>query len=324
MLPFLKRTLLSFALLGLLTFVSTPASAQSLDQCSNVPSIAQGTKGFEECKEQCFAKRCGAAGLRCPTTANKRTFRRLCYGKCREMMRRQGDLRRLIRFCRGLRLERERAQRYRQQLILRHNMWMAKRRLVHRLKVQYENAKRRRQASAARAYYRRMQIAHTQQMQYMRQKLQMKARFYLARSNLRHRQRMELARQLGTLKKDIIKAKASGDAKRLGALRRVILAKKQKVYIAEKKEKKLKVDYHKTRVEESRHSIKQVKVKKQQLQEATVEAKKKKDQKRLEELAKRLGELAGKQAALTRKAQVEQQKLKKAKVAYAAISQRKL
>lgn len=299
------------------------ANAQQLDECDNLPKVAKG-QGYGECLAQCYAKHCGTAELRCPTLHLKRLFKVRCRGKCREMMRRKRDMRRLIGFCRNLRLERERAARYRRRLVLRHNMWMAKRRLVHNLRMQWQRAKARRQAAAARAYYRRMNLAHQQQMQYMREKIQMKAKFYMARAQVRHRQRMELVTQVGRLSKEIIQARAKGDTQRLNALRKVVLAKKKKVYIAEKKEKKLKVEFHKAKVQDKTHQIKEVKVKKVRLQEAKVEAKKKKDQKRLEDLAKQLGELAGKQAALTRQAEIERQKLKKAKVAYAAVSQRSM
>lgn len=293
--------------------------ADSLDECDRVPSIAGG-QGYGECLAVCYAKHCGTAELRCPTVELKNLFRIRCTGKCREMMRQKADLKRLIEFCRNLRLERERANRYRNELILKHNMWMAKRNLVHQLRMQWEQAKAKRQAAAARAYYQKMQLAHSQQMEHMREKLQIKERFYLARAEVRHKQRLELLNQMASLKKDLIQAKSKGEVARLEAIRKNILAKREKVYVAEKKEKKLKVDVHQARVERSQHEIKQVKVKTEQLKEAKSEAEKQKDQKRLEDLAKQLGELAGKQAALTRKAEVERQKLQKAQVAYASVT----
>ncbi|TNE50000.1 MAG: hypothetical protein EP343_09775 [Deltaproteobacteria bacterium] len=318
----LVRLMIStLAVFAVMLGLSLSAHAQQLDDCDNLPKVAQG-EGYGECLAKCYAKHCGTAGLRCPTVQLKNLFKVRCRGKCREMMRRKQDMRRLITFCRGLKVERERAARYRRRLILRHNMWMAKRKLVHRLRMQYQQAKARRQAAAARAYYRRMNLAHAQQMQLMREKIQMKAKFYMARAAVRHRQRMELINQVGRLKKDIIQARAKGDKQRLEALRKVVLAKNQKVYVAEKKEKKLKVEFHKAKVNEKQHDIKEVKVKKAQIQEAQIEAKKKNDQKRLEDLAKQLGELAGKQAALTRQAEIERQKLKKAKVAYASVKQK--
>lgn len=302
-----------------LCLVPYTTHADSLDECERVPSIAGG-QGYGECLATCYAQHCGVAELRCPTVELQRLFKLRCTGKCREMMRQKQDLKRLITFCRGLRLERERASRFRNELILKHNMWMAKRNLVHQLRMQWEQAKARRQAAAAHAYYQRMQLAHNQQMEFMREKLQMKEKFFMARAEIRHKQRMELITQLGTLKKDLMAAQSKGEVARLEAIRKNILAKREKVYVAEKKEKKLKVDYHQARVERSQHEIKQVEVKKDQIKEAKSEAEKQKDQKRLEDLAKQLGELAGKQAALTRKAEVERQKLQQAQVAYASVT----
>jgi hypothetical protein len=294
-------------------------SLRGFDECNDLPSKPP-TMGLEECQEKCYMQKCGTAGLRCPTEALKNSFRTMCHGKCVEMIRRQEDQRQLILYCRDLHRERDRADRYRKALILRHRQWAEKRKLVASLRMQYEEAKRRRQNAVAIAHIRRMQLAHEQQMQHMHEKLQIKERFYLARAEMRHKQRQEMLRQVAQLNKEVADAKSKNEIKRLAELRKLVLAKQKKAQNANKQEKKLKVDYHETRVQRHEQQIKDVQEQRQNIKEIQKDANEKKDQKQLEDLAKQLGELAGKQAALTRNAELERDKLKQAKMAYSTVA----
>lgn len=271
------------------------------------------TQGFRECTELCYARVCGEVGHLCPTVTHKRMKRIYCRGHCEEKMRRQEEERRIAEFNRRLAVERERAQRARDMILTRHRLWVEKREVVHRLRMEWEAAKQKRQAAAARAVYRRMQLAHDQEMQYMREKLQMKETFYAARQRMQHQQRIEMLRQTKVLHEDMQRAQKKGDSGKAKEIQVMIIQRKKAAKVAHKKEAVEQVNVLQTRVERHDHTAKQINVQRENLKEEKKEAQQKNDQKRLEELAKRLGELAGKQAAVARKAELDRIQLNKAR-----------
>jgi len=284
---------------------------------SGATSAEAKTQGFRECTELCYVKECGEVGVRCPTQTQKRMYRRMCYGQCKEKVRRQ-------RVEEMLRIERERAARYRKTLILKHRLWERKKKVVAQIRMRYLQAKQQRRVAAPTAHYRRMLAAMHEQFQVMHQKLQAKEGFYQSRQQLRAKQRAEMQFQIKRLKAALQKAEKQRDKAQAAALKKKLTAQKRKEIDTHKKSAKLKLDFYKTRITRRKHEVKQLKHKRKSIKQAQEDAKKKKDKKKLEDLAKRLGELAGRQAAITRKADLEQIKLRQARLAYVSASKRSL
>lgn len=282
-----------------------------------LPASSQAAPGYRECTERCYVKECGEMGVRCPTETQKRMYRRFCAGKCREIVRK-------ARVEEMLRIERERAARAVRMLKLKHKLWLAKKRKVAMLRRRYLAARRQRQHNAASQHYRSMLASYQEQLQLMRQKLQSKEQFYQARQQLRHKERNEMLFQVKRLKNKLAAAKKKGQAQATQQLKQELASKKKKEIKLHKKASRLRVDYYKTRVARRKHEVKQIKEKKKLIQEDKKVAKKQKDQKKLEQLAKQLGELAGRQAAVTQKADLEKIKLQQAQMAYLAASKRTL
>lgn len=298
-----------FSLLGLSTLLALPLSARAI--------------GFRECTEQCYVKECGEMGVRCPTVTQKRMYRRKCKSRCRDVMAQQAERRRRERVLEAIRIEERRAARHRKMILLRHRLWKERKLLRHRLKMQYERAKQRRQAAAARSILRKMQLAHDQQMQYMREKLMMKEKFYRARQRIRHKQRMEARRQVVRLKKQMLAARSKHNKEKVKQIMGLMRQRHRQMLQARRQEAVLHVRYYETRVNRRKHHIKAIHVQKKRVKKEQVEAKKSNNKEKIKKLARRLGKLAGQQAALSRQADLDQIKLQKARVALKKASSSK-
>ena len=273
------------------------------------------TQGYRECVEMCFIKECGEVGLKCPTSGQKAQYKSLCRGRCREKMRRQHEQRKIAAFQRYIRLQRERAARYRQNLLLRHRLWKDKKVLLHRLRVQYRRLQQRAAAGdRAQAMYTRMTRLQNAQLNRMQEILASKENFYRSRMQLRDRQHREMQRRVSRLRGALAQAKAKQDASRARELQMKIAQHKKEAKQARHKKKQLQVNVMQVRVQRSEHKIKKIQVKRQQLKVAKKKAVKKQDQQKLKELARKLGRLAGLQAAASQEVAREKKKLAKARL----------
>ena len=273
---------------------------------------AAPTQGYSECVEACFLKECGEVGIRCPTVEQKRIYRRKCHGYCREQMRRQEEERYLAAYRRRINLFQMRANEHRKMLILQHRMWIAKKKLLHKIKMEYEAAKRANLPKKNQILH-RMEKTMDEEMNIENKKLQYKERFYQTRQQIRSEQQKELKRQVKRLNKGLKQANNQHKKEQTVKIKKALKKKQIQIKKVQKKEALLRVSYYETRVKRHEQSSKHIEIKKKRILRDKKTAEQTKNHKRLMALAKRLGALAGKQAALKRKTQVEKKKLKNAK-----------
>ncbi len=278
-------------------------------------AFAEKTQGYSECVEECFLKECGEVGIRCPTVAQKRIYRRKCHGFCREKMRRQEEARRLAAYQRRINFYRMKAEEARKMLLLQHRMWMEKKGLLHRMRMEYLAAKRAHLREKTASLHRKIQQMIDAKFQIERRKLAYKERFYGTRRKMRVEQLKQLKWQVQKLRQALKKTK---ERNRALAMKRRLQQKERQFKKVRQKEVLLRVDFHKTRLQRHQKTYQHLTLKKNRLLAAKKTAQKQNNHARLMALAKKLGALAGQQAALKRKTQLEKEKLKRAKSILAA------
>lgn len=275
---------------------------------------AEQTEGFRECTENCYIKECGEVGLLCPTVTQKQMYRRKCNGHCQEKMRRQEDERRRARVREQIALEDANAARARQNLEHKHRLWMERQQLVHKLKHEVEQARQQQKTKAQlRALQRKMKSAFALQIEALREKLEQKEQFLQARTKAREHQWRHAIDEIKSLRSELARTKQQEPEKAREIQEQI---QKQEKDLKENKQKAnvLQVQYLETKVESGQQGVKEIEAKKQVVVDEKKEAEEQKDEQRLQELARRLGEMAGKQAAMMKQVKKDQQQLDKAKV----------
>lgn len=175
---------------------------------------AEKSQGYEECYNKCYAERCGVDGLSCQTNSVRSHFRGKCRGTCKEKMARQRRALALQAYKRRLSLERERANRFRGLLILKHKMWKDKKQLVNRLELNLKAAERARDHQKQQFILTKMRTAYRARASYMRQMMAAKSKFYLSRMRLRNKQALEMKRRENNFRLKMEKSRRSGNKER--------------------------------------------------------------------------------------------------------------
>ena len=290
-----------------------------------VPMVADAnkpgaTQGFSECVEMCYIRECGEGGYKCPTVTQKRMYRRLCNGRCQEQMRRQEEERKLAVYNRQIELERERAQRAREEILLKHRLWKERVETKQRIQKSYEEAKRNKRVAESRQLYRKMKQAHQQELSALREQLQHKEKFLLSRANVRTTESKKAEKQIAFLKDALARAEKDRDEARAKALKEEMNKRVVEKKDNEKKAKAMQVQYLETKVKRHDTDKQSIQVQKEQINVDKEDAQKKNDRERLRELARRLGALAGKQAALEQKQDADRKKLEEARMTLTSTS----
>ncbi|MCB9637730.1 MAG: hypothetical protein H6727_02350 [Myxococcales bacterium] len=279
------------------------------------------TQGFRECTEMCYIRECGEVGYKCPTVTQKKIYRRLCFGRCKEVVRRQEFERRLAPLRLKMQMERERAQRAKEMLLLKHKLWMEREQAKKKVRENYEKARMARDASRRRAAFRRMQLAHEQSVLALREKFRMKERFFHSRQKTRSVEAETAAKQVQFLKSELDRARKERDEARATALLQEMKQKKQLHVAMKKKAAMMKVQLFQAKVQQKDQEQREIEQERQTTQAERKEAGKENDRDRLRALARRLGALAGQKAALAQKKDADQRELEKARSMLASISQ---
>lgn len=298
--------------------VWTGALLLPLSAMAHVPGP---TQGYQECVEMCYIRECGEVGYKCPTVTQKKMYRRLCAGRCKEQMRRQEFERSLAPLRLKMQMEEQRANRAKEMLLLKHKLWLEQQQTKERIQKSYEQARQARDASRRRAAFRKMQLAHEQSVLALREKFRMKEKFFHARQQNRSAEAETAAKQVNFLKSELERARKERDEARASALLQEMKEKRKTHVVMKKKAVEMKVQLLQAKVQQKDQEQREIEQERNATQAEKQEATKENDRERLRALARRLGALAGQKAAVAQKQDADQRELEKARTMLSSISQ---
>ena len=267
------------------------------------PAAAYDAYGIRACVERCFAHECGEAGVGCPTQAQKHRFRAKCTSVCAKTAR-DRELRRRARaaylaYQRRRRLQQDRARSYRRRLILRHNLWMARRKQAAAIKISYQRALSEGRVARARVFYQQMRLREQEAYAAARQREQMKSQFYSTRVRLQHQLALQMAREVNQHELAMARARKAGQTAKVKRLAARIQHKKAKIHAATAQKAKFQSQARQAVVRGKKFGAQQHRAKAYALEAKIKQARKKGDTRRATDLAASLQRVRTKEKTLT-------------------------